>query len=91
MKEGDLEKVLEEEIEWQNHQYDPGYWLGGRIPRYLLRKNKKLGVIFIIIGTLTVLGILAADLWSVDLSGSILPLIIGILTLAAGVQKVKQE
>jgi len=30
-----------EYTEWIQHRYDPGYWLGGRIPPYLKRKRTK--------------------------------------------------
>jgi hypothetical protein len=30
-----------EYTEWIQHRYDPGYWLGGRIPPYLKRKQTK--------------------------------------------------
>lgn len=45
-----LEKNIEEMKEWQEHQYDSGYWLGGKIPPYEFRKSKKLGVLYIIVG-----------------------------------------
>jgi hypothetical protein len=31
---------LEKWKEWQDHQYDPGYWTGGNIPPYLNEKSK---------------------------------------------------
>jgi hypothetical protein len=30
-----------EYTEWIQHQYDPGYWLGGRVPPYLRREQTK--------------------------------------------------
>jgi hypothetical protein len=36
--------------EWQEHQYNPGYWTGGNIPPHLKYPKKQLGIFFIIIG-----------------------------------------
>ncbi|MBZ4647439.1 MAG: hypothetical protein JG777_2928 [Clostridia bacterium] len=31
---------INEFIEWQNHQYDPGYYTGGRIPPYIKKPER---------------------------------------------------
>jgi len=42
--------------EWQDHQYDPGYYLGGRIPHYIKSpgNRKFLGVALLIPVIMTV-------------------------------------
>ena len=41
MKEQDSEKYFKDLAEWQNNQYSPGYFLGGRIPFSLKQFGKK--------------------------------------------------
>ncbi len=40
--------------EWQRHQYDPGYWVGGKIPPDVLgRRPNRLGWVYILVGIMT--------------------------------------
>ena len=85
-----LEKNIDEIKEWQAHQYNPGHWLGGNIPPYLLRKNKKLGVVLLIVGFVGLtLSIISFSFQDMDMGQSILSLIITMLTLFAGYSKLK--
>lgn len=55
---------------WLDHQYDPGYYTGWRIPPFMrraghaahVRRPSRLGYLFIATGALTLLGILAVSI-----------------------------
>lgn len=64
-----MQKWIDEQSEWQENQYNPGYWIGGRLPRNLLtpRKPKVLGGFILLTG----LGLVAgAILMNASLFGS---------------------
>ncbi len=43
--------------EWQRHQYDPGYWAGGKIPPYQLgRRPNPIGWVYILTGIMSFVG-----------------------------------
>ena len=48
----DKKNYIEEHEEWQRHQFDLGYFTGGRIPVWIKYpgKRKRLGAIFLIMG-----------------------------------------
>ncbi len=84
--------------EWQDHQYDPGYWTGGRIPPYLLGKRpNKMGYILIVEAVVILLMTVCMTLSSIQNSNlrsetdaaviGTLVLMYGlfVLTLAAGI------
>lgn len=52
----DKQDHLEDMIEWQAHQFDPGYYTGGRVPPILKHPAKPviLGVLFLL-GSLAML------------------------------------
>jgi len=53
MKKRKKENGIDRFIEWQEHQYDPGYWTGGRIPPFLLGKRpNKMGYTILVLGFL---------------------------------------
>jgi len=53
MKKRKKENGIDRFIEWQEHQYDPGYWTRGRIPPYLLGKRpNKMGYTWLVLGFL---------------------------------------
>ena len=53
MKKRKKENGIDRFIEWQEHQYDPGYWTGGRIPPFLLGKRpNKMGYTYLVLGFL---------------------------------------
>src|SRR4051794_2806321 len=44
---------IQEFREWQDHQYDPGYNVGGRIPpMYLGKRPNKYGYVLLLLGSL---------------------------------------
>ena len=47
---------IDDFTEWQDNQFNPGYFLGGKIPRNLLYpgKPKGIGILLIIISLMTV-------------------------------------
>jgi len=42
MSKNPLDKYLQGLKDWQEHQFNPGHWTGGRIPFWFRRGNKKL-------------------------------------------------
>ncbi len=46
-----MQKSIDEFTEWQDNQYNPGYWIGGIVPNNLLspRKPKLVGLGLIIV------------------------------------------
>ncbi|MBP9748091.1 MAG: hypothetical protein KBD17_00465 [Candidatus Pacebacteria bacterium] len=84
----DLEKNIDEIKEWQNEQFNPGHFLGGNIPPYLLRKNKKLGVLLLVIGFFQLI-LMAIGFAAFDIGQIVLFLIITLLMIFAGYSKLK--
>jgi len=83
-----LEKNIDEIKEWQNNQFNPGYWLGGKIPAYELRKNKKLGIAFLMVGIIGLtLNLMYFPL--LDLGQQIISVTMTVLLLIAGYFKLK--
>lgn len=72
--------------EWQEHQYNPGYWTGGNIPPYLKYPKKPLGIIFIIAGVLNVVLPLVTELSLQSVVDNIYIIVIGLILLAAGIR-----
>lgn len=48
---------IEDIEEWQENQYNPGYYLGGKIPGNLLysKRPKMIGVLLLLIGLMTLI------------------------------------
>ena len=87
-EEKEIEKTITEHNAWQEHQYDPGHWLGGNIPPYLLRPNKKLGIVLLVVGLIQLI-FLVISFPTSDISQiSILPFI-AVLMILAGYFKLK--
>ena len=43
-------------IEWQDNQFNPGYWTGGRMPPFLLGKRpNRMGYSYLVMGILMLL------------------------------------
>lgn len=74
--------------EWLDHQYDPGYYTGGRIPPFLRNRGRPsaFGYVLLVFGALTLLlgvgTLLAGDAGFT--SGNLVMLILGAAQLAAG-------
>jgi hypothetical protein len=47
-----MQQWIDQQSEWQENQYNPGYWVDGRLPRNLLtpRKPKVLGGFILLAG-----------------------------------------
>lgn len=41
---------LQDLQDWQNHQYTPGYYTGGRIPPQLKHGRKRMGYLYLFLG-----------------------------------------
>jgi hypothetical protein len=56
-KEEGNDHYIEDLEEWQNNQYNPGYYLGGKIPGNLLYSGqpKKIGALLVGIGITTLI------------------------------------
>ena len=59
-KEADKDQYdhyIEDIEEWQENQYNPGYYLGGKIPGNLLysKRPKMIGVLLLLIGLMTLI------------------------------------
>ncbi len=80
---------LREWKDWQDHQYLPGYWVGGRIPPILLgRRPNKFGYVLIAsgIGTCLLAGVqFILNGSRVDWGELLTVLLGGLLQLGAGV------
>ncbi len=51
-----INNFLKDIEEWQNHQYDPGYFLGGKIPPYIKNPgNRKLLILSLLIPIVMIL------------------------------------
>jgi hypothetical protein len=37
---------IEKMKEWQDHQYDPGHWTGGRMPHFIFKPKYKKFLLF---------------------------------------------
>lgn len=80
--------------EWQENQYNPGYWTDGKIPPLLKYPQKPLGILFIISGILALLVVTMAvikDLRLDNLVGNIAVLGAGLIFLAAGIRIIRTK
>ena len=74
-------------IEWTNHRFDPGYYLGGNLPPTLRKaslgpKGRRLSGIALAISAVLTIGSLAAVYFTPTDIESILPRSLGMLDLA---------
>ena len=89
---------LESWVEWQEHQYVPGYYTGGRIPPYLLgRRPNRYGCLLVVMGILILVGGVAFGLGGPDDEGTMGFVIyvfwgmLGILHLLAGIKLLRRK
>jgi len=78
--------------EWQENQYNPGYWTGGNIPPHLKYPKKPLGILFIIMGVFSILLVTVAVIQDLSLDnvfGNILGLFMALLFLIAGIRIIR--
>ena len=85
---------VEELKEWQAHQYDPGYFTGGRMPVWMKSTGqpKILGLIFLIQGLFGLGGmiyqIVTYDLTDNDIIQGVIPFILMIIFAFFGAKMV---
>ena len=90
--------------EWNNNQYNPGYWVGGKIPPHIKAMNKAgsktIGLIALINGIIilifTIDSILNNSFQNTEdiilaLPGNIVGGFSGILLVWAGIQRIKES
>ena len=71
--------------EWQAHQYDPGYWTGGRIPPFFLGpRPNPFGYLLLGAGGVLALGLLGAVVIGVLIGGGALDLAAVLTLLGVG-------
>ena len=88
--------------EWNNNQYNPGYWLGGKIPPHIKVLNKAggrtIGIISLISGIIMLIFTIESMLTNsfqnpediiLALTGNIVGGFFGILLVWAGIQRIK--
>ena len=100
-KRNDFERALEDWQDWLNHQYLAGYYVGGRIPPFLLGKhpNRRLGWLLLVSGTITAIAVTLSVLsqpWPAEFDLCPLGLIVfgvsmAVLQLAAGINLLRRS
>ncbi|HLG13668.1 MAG TPA: hypothetical protein VJH03_03960 [Blastocatellia bacterium] len=79
-------------VEWEEHRYDPGHYLGGNIhPLLTSRRPNKYGWVLIVIGAIVIL--LLGTAMRAEAMGwyeAILPVAMAALLIIAGVKLVKK-
>ncbi len=71
------DNYIDEFKEWQNHQYDPGYYTGGKIPPYIHKpRYPKIKGVLYIFGGLLILFVLLIPILTGLSSKEDIPLII---------------
>lgn len=74
--------------EWQNHQYDPGHYLGGNIPPQLkyglgTKSGKYLGVVFLMLGVMSGVGVVFSF---IEGTGNLFGLFLFVLFIITGLK-----
>lgn len=91
---------IEELKEWQDNQYNPGHYTGGKLPHFMFKPgNKKvLGLLFLLPSLLILVTILLMILRSVfwgeysSIDASLIPtVVIAILFIVAGIRKLRNK
>ena len=71
--------------EWQDHRYDPGYFLGGRIhPLYKGKHSTPFGCAFLLMGTFALAFGFATLRHPSSAWQAVVPLLVGLLMVLAG-------
>lgn len=98
-KEDRTEKNYIDELnEWQNHQYDPGHFLGGKIPIWIREpgRPKLLGASFLITGVIAIVAIgysfISKQLGNItEITGSIVYLLFSVLCVLFGIKLLRKK
>lgn len=90
---------IDKHEEWQDHQFDPRYFTGGKIPGWLhsTAKSKLLGSVFILAG-LVYFGLIIFDILNITETGTTEAIIstiglifISIILLLAGIKLLRKK
>jgi hypothetical protein len=93
---------LDDMKEWQDHQFDPGYYTGGKIPYWKLNPGKPKNFAFLcfliaIIDVFCIIGIIYYNLtgsepmWEQQITTIIFLLLIAIFSSLAGIRNLKKQ
>lgn len=90
MKRNHPPEFLNDLQEWQEHQYDPGHYLGGNLPpqtKYATvnQGGKAFGIILLILGSISAVTVIGSMLFGAG-SSALFGLGYSILLLAVGVK-----
>lgn len=82
-------QFLNDLTDWQEHQYDPGRYLGGNLPPQLKyasenKSGKALSIVYIIVGIISTLMVITPILFNVSSNISFIGLAYSLLLLIAG-------
>jgi hypothetical protein len=84
MNNNNYQKDLQD---WQEKQYQPGEYTGGKFPPIFKYPSPKLGLLLLIIGTFIIAISIFLLAVGEDLTTSIFGIIMGILLVARGIKK----
>jgi hypothetical protein len=74
---GEEPEAVREWREWSDHQYNPGYWTGGKIPPFLKGKNRRLSryaYVLVLMGFIGILFLASSIARArVDPAGAVIP------------------
>jgi hypothetical protein len=77
-------EYLDDIKEWNEHQYNEGYWSGGKMPLPLKYGGRRLGIALTLVGVaLIVPSILTFDI------GMVIPLLMGIAFVVGGIVRIR--
>lgn len=99
-EQNEFERDMDDLVEWQQNQYNPGHYIGtGRIPRPVGKLKLSSGFL-ILIGIIFLLPVIGSLLMS-DYSNTgdflssiislIVPIILGVIFLYSGIQKMREK
>ncbi len=91
---------INEFVEWQEHQYVPGYYTGGKIPPFVTKPGRPgmMGIIMVITGSFTILMFLVAFIIGLctqnifqGLASSLALAGVGLAQIFAGLRYIKRQ
>jgi hypothetical protein len=101
MNEKNKEKdYIDQHGEWQTHQYDPGYFTGGRVPVWLKYPGnpKRIGIVFLIVGIFyflfsvsAIILVFTEDSFILEAGKAIIVLTFSILLILAGIKYLRKS
>jgi len=86
-------EYLNELEEWQEHQYNPGHWVGHPGPHYFAYGGKRMAPILLGIGIISLVSagfvLIAEKIDITNIMSVIMPSIMGLLLVLAGIKRLK--